>query len=337
MYRSFKAAAAAALVFAAVASQPAQAEDIKVLMALPSYTLTFSSAFVVEDAGFYKKHGLDVTSRNLTGVASNNAVINGSADFLLGTAATMLNGASMGQPLLMIANMVDRPMVEIVIRKDIADAAGITRESPLDQRLKLLKGKTIAVQGIGSITHSLPRLAARRAGLDPEKDITVTSMEPPTMLPALVNKQIDGYSTSLPFTTEAEVKGLGVVIVSGPRNDMPEYSPFDYVVLAGRADTCQKNQEKCARIVAAFGDANKYIQDNPDGTWAILKKHFEHMDEKILKAAWDVAKQAHPRSVAVTEKGIDDAQKWSMDAGLLDPKNEVKDYTGLWTDKYVVK
>ena len=26
------------------------------------------------------------------------------------------------------------------------------------------------------------------------------------MLPALLKKQIDGYSTSLPFTTEAEVK-----------------------------------------------------------------------------------------------------------------------------------
>ena len=71
------------------------------------------------------------------------------------------------------------------------------------------------------------------------------------MLPALSNKQIDGYSTSLPFSTEAEVKGLGIVLVSGPRNDMPEFTPFDYVVLAGKAETCQKNREKCMKLLRA--------------------------------------------------------------------------------------
>ena len=31
------------------------AQDIEILMALPAPTLTFSSAFIAEDAGFYKK------------------------------------------------------------------------------------------------------------------------------------------------------------------------------------------------------------------------------------------------------------------------------------------
>jgi len=48
-------------------------------LALPSPTLTFSSAFLAEDAGFYKKEGLKVSTVTIVGVGSANAVIAGSA------------------------------------------------------------------------------------------------------------------------------------------------------------------------------------------------------------------------------------------------------------------
>ena len=56
-------------------------EDMNVIIALPAQTLTFSSAFIAEDAGYYKKEGLNVTHRFITGVGSPNAVLAGSADF----------------------------------------------------------------------------------------------------------------------------------------------------------------------------------------------------------------------------------------------------------------
>lgn len=315
-------------------TQPVRAADLDVILALPTNTLTFTSAFIAEDGGFYKKNGLNVTHRFLAGVSSNNAVINGSADFLLGSIATMLNGAAMGQPMLMIANMVDRPMVEIVIRKDIADAAGIKADSPLAERLKLLKGKTIAIQGIGSMTHSLPRLAARRAGFDPETDIRVTPMDPAAMLVALTNKQIDGYSTSLPFTTEAAVKGTGIILISGPGGDMKEYTPLGYTTLGGRPDKCTKEREKCARMVAAFADAAKFMKEKPAEAFELVKKRFEKMDPKVLEEAWKVASAAHTADVRVQENTLDNSQKWTLDAGLLDPKNRVNSYKGLWTAEF---
>ena len=55
--------------------------------------------------------------------------------------------------MLAIANLIDRPLVELVLRKDVADAAGITEKTPVADRAKVLKGKTIAIQGVGSIVH----------------------------------------------------------------------------------------------------------------------------------------------------------------------------------------
>src|SRR4051812_9034227 len=88
-----------------VAQQP-RAQEISAVLVLPVASLSYAAPWIMEDAGIYKQLGLKVETRLLVGVAANNAVINGSADFMLGTAATALIGASKGQPMLMLANMV---------------------------------------------------------------------------------------------------------------------------------------------------------------------------------------------------------------------------------------
>src|SRR5213078_1586229 len=107
---------------------------------LPAQTLTFSAAFIAEDAGFYRQENLKVSHRFLVGVASPNAVIAGSADFTIGTGPVFLRAAAQGQRMLAIVNLVDKPLVELVLRKDVADAAGITDKTPLAERAKAMKG-----------------------------------------------------------------------------------------------------------------------------------------------------------------------------------------------------
>ena len=96
---------------AALLGVDAKAADIEIVMALPSPTLTFSAAFIAQDAGYYAKEGLKVSDRNLTGVASTNAVIAGSADFTVSTGATFARAVANGQKLYAIAVLVDKPLV----------------------------------------------------------------------------------------------------------------------------------------------------------------------------------------------------------------------------------
>jgi NitT/TauT family transport system substrate-binding protein len=326
---------ATALCAFAFAPDGAKAADIEMIMALPSPTLTFSAPFIAQDAGFYKKEGLKVEDRNLTGVASTNAVIAGSADFTVGTGATMLRAVANGQKLLAIGTLVDRPLVELVIRKDIADAAGITDKTPVNERLKLLKGKTVAVQGIGSIIHAMQRLAARRVGLDPDNDMRVAPMEPSAMLPALKAKKIDAFATSLPYTTQAVVSGDAVMLASGPNADLPEYVPFDYVVLYTRPEVCEKEPVKCEKMARALKGATDFIVKKPDEALKLLKKRFANLDEKVLNAAWATVSKAHSRTSLSTVKGLENSQKFSLDAGLLEQKDALKDVRPTFTDKFM--
>jgi ABC-type nitrate/sulfonate/bicarbonate transport system substrate-binding protein len=310
------------------------AQDIEILMALPAPTLTFSSAFIAEDAGFYKKEGLKVSHRILVGVASPNAVIAGSADFTIGTGPVFLRAAAAGQRLYAIANLIDRPLVELVLRKDVAEASGITDKMPLAERAKALKGKTIAIQGVGSIIHAWERLVVHRGGLDVEKDVRIAPMDPPAMLPAMTTKSVDGFATSLPFTTEPVLKGSAVMLASFT-TDAPDLLPFSYGLLYTRPDMCTKQREKCVRVTRALAAANRFIREKPDEALGILKKRFDKMDQQVLAAAWKTVSAAHAKDLHVTVLGLEHSQQVSLEAKLLADKDALKSFDGLYTDEFI--
>jgi len=328
-------AAAAVGAVAGFSPTTGKSQDIDVIMALPAQTLTFTTAFVAEDMGFYKKEGLNVTTRNLVGVAAPNAVLAGSAHFTMGTGPVYLRAASQGQRFFAVANMIDRMMVEMVLRKDVAERVGITENMPVAERAKRLKGLTIGIQGVGSIVHAWERYVVAQGGLDVEKDVRIAPMDPPAMLPALENKAIDGYTTSMPFTTQAVVKGSAIMLMSSV-TDAPELLPFAYGLVYTIPETCQKNSDMCARMARAYAGAAKMVQEQPDKVFEeVLKKRFAKMDPELLKAAWDRTLLAHAKDIRVNDKMLENSQKVSLVAKLLDPKDALKSFDGLYTDEYL--
>jgi ABC-type nitrate/sulfonate/bicarbonate transport system substrate-binding protein len=326
-------AALVALVpFAGLAQQPK-----KVVLALPTSTLTFASAFLAEDAGYYKDEGLAVTMPILVGVASVNAVINGSADFTIGTGPVFLRAAAHGQRLLAIANIEDRPMIELVLRTDVYDALGVRDDMTLAEKGRLLKGKTIAIQGVGSIVHAWPRFVAARGGLDPETDMRIAPMEPPSMLAALQTKAVDGFTTSMPYTTDAIVGGYAKMFASAPLGAAPDILPFASGLVEVNAKTCTDDPDKCERLLRALGRAVALIREHPDDALNIVRVRFKQMNPVSLEKAWRVVAAAHSKDMRVTAKGLENSETINVEAKLLDPKDRVASFDGLFTDAYLPK
>jgi NitT/TauT family transport system substrate-binding protein len=327
-------AAAALAVGLCPASGRAQ-QEIETIFAIPAQTLTFSAHFVAHDMGFFQKEGLKVTDRYLVGVASPNAVLAGSADFTVGTGPVFLRAAAQGQKFLAIANLVDKPLVELVLRKDVADAAGITDKMPASERAKMLKGKTIAIQGVGSIVHAWQRYVTNMGGLDIEKDVRIAPMDPPAMFPALENKAVDGFATSMPFTTQAIVKGSAVMVASSTF-DAPDLHPFGYALVYTRPGFCKEKGDLCTRVVRAYQGAAKAIQEKPDEVLEkVLAKRLAKTPPDLLAAAWKVAQTAHAKDIKVTVPQLENSQKINLGTKLIEPKDAVKNYEELFTDEYV--
>jgi ABC-type nitrate/sulfonate/bicarbonate transport system substrate-binding protein len=327
-------AVAALLLGAAVAPIAALAQQ-PIVVALPAPTLTFAAPFLAEDAGLYKKEGLEVSHRILVGVEAVNAVISGSAQFTIGTGPVFLRAAAHGQRLLAIANLIDKPLVEMVLRKDVYDALKVTDGMSLAERGRLLKGKTIAIQGVGTIIHAWERLVAARGGLDPETDVRIAPMDPPAMLGALQTKAVDGFTTSLPYTTEAAMNGSAMMFASAAQGIAPDLIPFPYGIVETKPETCQTKPTECAALVRALGAADRMIHDEPDKALAILTPRYKQMNQAVLAAAWTVVAQAHATNLRVTDAMLATAENVSIEAKLLDPKDKLKSYDGLYTDKYL--
>jgi len=173
-----------------------------------------------------------------------------------------------------------------------------------------------------------------RAGLDVEKDVRIAPMDPPAMLPALDNKAIDGYATSLPFTTQAVVKGSAVMLASAT-SDAPDLLPFAYGLVYTKPETCAQHRDKCVRLVRALAAANKLIVEKPDAALGFLRKRFDKMDPAVLSAAWRVVAPAHARDIAVQAPGLDHSQRVSIEAKLLDPKETLASFDGLYSGDYL--
>ncbi|HLI22847.1 MAG TPA: ABC transporter substrate-binding protein [Stellaceae bacterium] len=328
---------AALMVATAALPLGANAADkpIDVIIALPSPTLTFSAPFLAEDAGLYKAEGLNVSHRMLVGVEAVNAVIAGSADFTMSTGPVFLRANAKGQALIAIENLIDKPLVEMVMRKDVADALHFSDSWSLKQRGAALKGKTIAIQGVGSIIHAWERFVAARGGLDPETDVQIAPLDPPAMLGALQTKAVDGFATSLPYTTQAVLNGTAVMYASAPEGIAPDMIPFPYGIIMTRPQTCKDNPAKCRGVVHALANASKMIHDQPDKALEILSARFKQMDPAVLKAAWKTVAAAHATDLRVTPAILATGDKMNLEAKLLKPEDQLKSYDGLIDNDYL--
>jgi ABC-type nitrate/sulfonate/bicarbonate transport system substrate-binding protein len=240
--------------------------------------------------------------------------------------------AARGQRLLAIANPTDRPVVQIILRKDLVP--NFNPAAPLAERMRLLRGRTIAVDAIGSILHGYPLMLAKRAGFD-ANEMRISPMAPPTALAAFQTKQIDGFAMSMPWPVGPVLEGNATLIASGPDGDPPDMRPFGNAMLITRPETCEKRKSVCQKMGRAMVEAVAYLLDHPAESLALLKKRFATLDDKVLAAGFEEIRKATPRVPAPLREALENGEIYSIEAGLLKPEDKLKSYDGLYTDEYV--
>jgi sulfonate transport system substrate-binding protein len=328
-------ALALALAFGACGS-PLQAQPAveDVTMAVPAVGFPFTAGYIADGLSLWEKHGLRVKTILIAGIGSTNAVISGSADFAQVSGLSLTRAASKGQRLLAIANTLERPITEISIRKDVADAAKFDRAAPLDKRAQVLKGHSFAIGGVNTVVHAYLRIVALAGGLDPES-IRVAPMAGDNMLAAMQTRQIDGISTVLPWTRKGVVDGSAVLVASGAEGDPPHLTPLAFNVIAAKPETCEKKKSICQKMGRAIAEAMRYLRADAAGTLAILKKTFASFDDAVLAAAIEVVRKATPASAATTEAALENAENFNVEARLMKVDEKLKSYDGLSTDQYI--
>src|SRR5690606_4185218 len=238
--RRLAAVAAGGGAVAGFGALPGQVRAQATTLALPATAVHFTPIYIAADAGLWKARGLDVKLPLIAGPGATNAVIAGSADFASTAATSVLRAAARGQPMLVIATTHAEFLAEIVISRKAADKIAFDPKADLATRVRSLKGLTLAIDAPLGLPHGFIKYLGSKAGIDADRELVLTPMQPPNMVASLKSGAVDGFIFSEPFVSSAVEDGA-VVVVRNSRFDSPEINPYASNVIVTRPDFCRKS------------------------------------------------------------------------------------------------
>jgi len=175
------------------------AEPRVINLAVSARSLAQVAHYVAEEKGYYRDEGLEVRLILMNTPIAAQAVIAGNVEFT-GVSGGVLPAAVGGAPLRFVFSAFYRPMFWLYARPEIRTVAA-------------LKGKKVAVSGLGSGPATLLLEHLKKYGLDGGRDLTILSLGlTPTRFAALSNGSVDAAILIPPFTFAAEEGGFRELI-----------------------------------------------------------------------------------------------------------------------------
>jgi ABC-type nitrate/sulfonate/bicarbonate transport system substrate-binding protein len=305
-----------------------------VTFSLPGINIAFLAFYMADDLHLWSDQGLQVKTIMLQGAASTNALIAGSVEFAVSSGSSITRAWAHGQKLHAIATAINQTLEWVMIRKEIADAEHFNPDAPLASRAKILRGKKIAIGGVGSLPDAVLKAVASEAGILPN-EVIAAPMQPPEILAAWKTKQIDGFSNSMPYVQQVLLDGTGVTVSDSVQGEPKRFSPIAASMVMARADYCADHAATCAAMIHGIVAAIKIIEEDPPKAMVSMRAHFPGYDDKVLIYSYLALKSvtAHPPLTTVAE--LENGDLMNQAAGFLKPEEKLADYAPLIDNSFV--
>jgi NitT/TauT family transport system substrate-binding protein len=247
----------------------AEAPLKKITVAVPAISLLQAPLFVAIDAGAFKKYGMEVTYVR-TGARTIQALVSDSVQFAQGVSSRTVPSAVLGgADAVLIANFSDKLLFTM-------------HSAPEIKSVQDLKGKVVGVSGIGGSTDLATRLALRKVGLAPDKDVTIRGVGGvPETVAALKAKLVHAGTLSPPSSFVAEKAGFKMLF------DMTTLG-VDYISsgLGVKRSSIAANREQVKQFVMAMIEGAKILQTDEEFALRVLTKHTRISDREVLKQSY---------------------------------------------------
>ena len=274
--------------------------------------LTGSQAilFVTRDAGIFRKYNLDPQIIYITGAPPNiAALVAGSVDFVIfaGPAAITANLAGANTAILM-------SFVNTMEHSVYADRA---IKTPAD-----LKGRTVGVSRPGSSDDYGARVAVRKWGLEPDRDVSFVSIGgPPDRFAALQTGRVQAVLIQPPLTVRARKAGF---------NELASLADLglDYLgtSLVTSRSVIDKKRDLVRRVVTAFAEGIHFYKTNQQASLRSIAKLMKIDDAEAIEESYNAyAVKFMARLPYPDPKGIEiilkDIEKTNPKAKGADPRS----------------
>lgn len=294
---------------------------VRVGLAIPTFNTALINYVLQEDID--SEHGLNMVP-TMGGAGSTNLVAAlraGSFDIVgIGT-ATAVDANAEGAGLVVVGG-TGGLINNIVLNSKVAEGLGVDSDAPIEERIRALKGLTIASSPPGSSSNSTLRYLVEKYGLDPDKDLNIVPVSDPSAIVAGIRQgKFDGSFFGVGIADVNIADGSGELWVSLPRGDVEAFNDLVGVVLVTTKKFLSENPDAVEAVHASLDDAQQRVEADPIKTGeALQEKTFKNLDKDVFDAAWDQAKGGFPDGAAFT------SENWQTYQDLFQPSSE-KDYS----------
>src|SRR6266545_5323895 len=211
------------------------------------------------EAGFFKKHRLDLTMLYVTsGVLTSQTIVSGAASAANTTATDALRAMVAGAPMKIIMVNIDQFQHVFVAR------VGITGP-------KEMKGKKIAVSRYGAFSDIQTRFVVRQWGLDPDRDVQVLQIgNSAARAAALASGGVDGAIVTPAFVPVARKVGLHVIF------DLATIkTKFASQIMVAHDQVIKEKPELVKAVTMGFLDGIRSWKAQPEPAKTFIRKYYK--------------------------------------------------------------
>ncbi len=281
------------LIVAAALSFAANAQE-KVTLGMSGWT-GFQPLKLAELAGIFKKNGVDIEIRFIPPVQRSAALAAGS----LNAAATTVD-----QHIVWTSAGIDTVQVALIDKSNGGDGLAVRNNI---NSVKELKGKTINVDGPGTVQHFMLSYILEKNGLSIQDVIRVTLGAQPAAQ-AFVTGQSDAALTYEPYLATVRARpDQGKILVTSK-----EY-PVVIDVLVFKRDFIAKNPKVVKATVDSFFQALDMIKKEPAKAYELMGSAVKQTGEQFGKSAAFISWQDRAQNKAYYAKESAEFTKFAVD------------------------
>lgn len=277
----------------------AQSQD-KIKIAYSSTDTINQVWTIAQDAGFYKKHGLDVDLVYIGSTTIGIAAIV-AQDIQVGNAAGsgVANAAVRGADTVSVGCVINVLAYELVVLDSIKSAED-------------LKGKSIGISRFGSASDVAARELLKGLNLRPMEDVKILQIGGASERAAGFSRGIIAGFPSPPGNVHLIPGGLPHRILADMA-DLPKPYPLPFICAVTTKSYLAKKRDTVKKVVMALIEASHYFKTNREGTQKIVAKYLRGANKAYLDSSYQSTTKIIERVPYTSRDGmkiqLDDALK----------------------------